>query len=111
MAGTTLGTNHSGGDAKSGGTNLASNEASGSFNTNLDLSSLQTISGHTINDGLDAQETATLFSAIAGNAVTSLSNNAKSVWNTFINSTGFKIGMACLGGLIAYFLFFRKGRR
>lgn len=108
MSDVMLGTNHGGGKAESSSGAGANNEASGSFNTNLDLSSLQTISGHTINDGLDAQETATLFSAIAGNAVTSLSNNAKSVWNTFLNSTGFKVGMISLGALIAYFLFFKK---
>lgn len=108
MSDVMLGTNHGGGKATSSSGATANNEAGGSFNTNLDLSSLQTISGHTINDGLDAQETATLFSAIAGNAVTSLSNNAKSVWNTFLNSTGFKIGMVSVGALIAYFLFFRK---
>lgn len=108
MSDVMLGTNHGGGKATSSSGATANNDTSGSFNTTLDLSSLQTISGHTINDGLDAQETATLFSAIAGNAVTSLSNNARSVWNTFLNSTGFKVGMISVGALIAYFLFYKK---
>lgn len=113
MAGTTIGTNHSGGDSttnmgdmNAGGANVGG----GSFNTYADLSSLQSISGHTINDGLDAQDTAYLFSSIAGNAVTSLSTNAKKVWTSFINSTGFKIAMVSVGMLVAYFIFLRKRR-
>lgn len=111
MSKVTVGTNHSGGDSttnmgdmNAGGANVGG----GSFNTYADLSSLQSISGHTINDGLDAQDTAYLFSSIAGNAVTSLSTNAKKVWTSFINSTGFKIAMVSIGALVAYFIFFKK---
>lgn len=110
----TVGTNHSGGDTASnfGDMNAGgANVGGGSFNTYADLSSLQSISGHTINDGLDAQDTAYLFSAIAGNAVEGLSTNAKKVWTSFINSTGFKLAMVSIGMLVAYFIFFRKRGR
>lgn len=90
----------------SGGGNLGTN----SLGTNLDLSNLQSIQGHTIYDGLDAQETAQLFSAIVGNASASLSNNAASVWRSFINSNGLKWFMLGVGALIAYFMFFRRKR-
>lgn len=114
MGRTTIGTNHSGGDTASnfGDMNAGgANVGGGSFNTYADLSSLQSISGHTINDGLDAQDTAYLFSAIAGNAVEGLSTNAKKVWTSFINSTGFKLAMVSIGMLVAYFIFFRKRGR
>lgn len=114
MGGTTIGTNHSGGDTASnfGDMNAGgANVGGGSFNTYADLSSLQSISGHTINDGLDAQDTAYLFSAIAGNAVEGLSTNAKKAWTSFINSTGFKLAMVSIGMLVAYFIFFRKRGR
>lgn len=105
MSGGSSGASGSTGD--SGGGNLGTN----SLGTNLDLSNLQSIQGHTIYDGLDAQETAQLFNSILGNASNQISSNAASIWRSFINSDGLKYFMLGMGALIAYLIFFKKGKK
>ena len=82
----------------------------GGLGSSLDLSNA-TIQGHTINDGLDAKETAQLFNAILGNTANTIAQGASNAVNNITNSTGFKVAIVGITAFIAYKLFFKKGRK
>lgn len=82
----------------------------GGLGSSLDLSNA-TIQGHTINDGLDAQETAQLFNAILGNTANTIAQGASNAVNNITNSTGFKVAIVGITAFIAYKLFFKRGRK
>ena len=82
----------------------------GGLGSNLDLSNA-VIQGHTINDGLDAKETAQLFNAILGNTANTIAQGASNAVNNITNSTGFKVAIVGITAFIAYKLFFKKGRK
>ena len=79
----------------------------GGLGASLNLSNAN-IQGHTINDGLNAQETAMLFNSIAGNAVNSISNRASNIFNNITNSNAFKVAVVGIVAFVAYKIFFNK---
>ena len=79
----------------------------GGLGASLNLSNAN-IQGHTINDGLNAQETAMLFNNIAGNAVNSISNRASNIFNNITNSNIYKITIIAIVAFVGYKLFFNK---
>lgn len=81
----------------------------GGLGSSLDLSNAS-IQGHTINDGLNAQETAMLFSSIAGNAINSISNGASNILSNITNSNIYKIAIIAIVAFVGYKLFFNKGK-
>ena len=106
----------SGGDASAGGATAGDNRNTG-IGASLDLSGAH-IQGHTINDGLDAQETAYLFNSILNNTANTITqgasnavNNVKNSISNITNSTGFKVAIVGITAFIAYKLFFKKGRK
>ena len=89
----------------------------GGLGSSLDLSNA-TIQGHTINDGLDAQETAYLFNSILNNTANTITqgasnavNNVKNSISNITNSTGFKVAIIGITAFIAYKLFFKRGKK
>lgn len=102
-------------DAFNGGDSTSQSGTGGSNSTgglgaSLDLSGA-TIQGHTINDGLDARETAQLFNAILGNTANTLAQGASNAINNVTNSNTFKMVVIGVGAYIGYKLFFKKGRK
>ena len=102
-------------DLFSGGSSSASSGTSGGNTTgglgaSLNLSGAQ-IRGHTINDGLDAQETAALFSNILGNTTKQASKAISNTWDNITNSNGFKIAFIGIGALIAWYFIKKKRSR
>lgn len=84
-----------------------SNTAGGG--ANVDLSSLQSIQGHTVieNTGLNAQEVAGLIGAAGQSASAAFSNTVSGVMNS--NTT--KILLAAIVGGLAFFIFRATKRR
>ena len=99
----------SGGDASAGTATAGDNRNTG-IGASLDLSGAH-IQGHTINDGLDAQETAQLFNAILGNTANTIAQGASNAVNNITNSTGFKVAIVGITAFIAYKLFFKRDRK
>ena len=106
----------SGGDASAGTATAGDNRNTG-IGASLDLSGAH-IQGHTINDGLDAQETAYLFNSILNNTestieqgVSNAVNNTRNSISNITNSTGFKVAIVGITAFIAYKLFFKRGRK
>ena len=99
----------SGGDASAGTATAGDNRNTG-IGASLDLSGAH-IQGHTINDGLDAQETAQLFNAILGNTANTIAQGASNAVNNITNSTGFKVAIVGITAFIAYKLFFKRGKK
>lgn len=99
----------SGGKASAGSSTGGDNKNTG-IGASLDLSGAH-IQGHTINDGLDAQETAQLFNAILGNTANTIAQGASNAVNNITNSTGFKVAIVGITAFIAYKLFFKRGRK
>ena len=126
------------GDLFSGGGSSATSGTGGSNKTGglgaaIDLSGA-TIQGHTINDGLDAKETANLFNSIINNVATeaeskisnafnttkadlsnaindtkqSVSKSITNFWSNLQNSNGFKIAFILIGALIAWHFLKKK---
>lgn len=98
-----------GGDATAGSSTSGDNRNTG-IGASLDLSGAN-IQGHTINDGLDAQETAYLFNAILNNTANTIAKGASNAVDNIKSSTGFKIAIVAIAGFIAYKFFFKKGRK
>ena len=106
----------SGGDASAGTATAGDNKNTG-IGASLDLSGAH-IQGHTINDGLDAQETAYLFSSILNNTASTITQGASNAVNSvknsisnITNSTGFKVAIVGIAAFIAYKLFFKRGKK
>ena len=106
----------SGGDASAGTATAGDNRNTG-IGASLDLSGAH-IQGHTINDGLDAQETAYLFNSILNNTASTITQGASNAVNSvknsisnITNSTGFKVAIVGITAFIAYKLFFKKDRK
>lgn len=102
-------------DAFNGGDSTSQSGTGGSNTTgglgaSLDLSGA-VIQGHTINDGLDARETAQLFNSILGNTANTLAQGASNAVNNLTNSNTFKMAIIGIGAYIGYKLFFKKGRK
>lgn len=110
---TTVGTGDlfSGGSATSGVSSTGNSNmdaGSGNFNTNVDLSSLQSISGHTILDGFQASDVASLLAINTNNTVGTITSSAQNIISNITQSSGFKWLMIGIGALIAYFIFKKK---
>ena len=106
----------SGGKASAGSSTGGDNKNTG-IGASLDLSGAH-IQGHTINDVLDAQETAYLFNSILNNTANTITqgasnavNNVKNSISNITNSTGFKVAIVGIAAFIAYKLFFKRGRK
>ncbi|MDE6886178.1 MAG: hypothetical protein K2P17_03980 [Helicobacteraceae bacterium] len=84
--------------------------STGGLGASLDLSGA-TIQGHTINDGLDAKETAQLFNSILNNTANTIAQGASNTLNNITSSTGFKVIIIGIVGFIAYKFFFKKGKK
>lgn len=107
------------GTASVGDTGASGMDAgSGNFNTQLDLSNLQSISGHTIVDGFTASDVGSLLNLTQSNTANSITSalgttmqevtsSASGAVSSFFSSSGFKWAMLGIGALIA-FLIFRK---
>ena len=105
----------SGGSA-SGTTSQSASLAQGNVGATLDLSSLQSIQGHTINDGLTANEAlsfASLIAQTASNSTSSATQAVTSSISTTINSV-LKSPLVLAGaGVALFFIVFKllkKGR-
>lgn len=98
------------GGSSSSTSSTGGSNSTGGLGASLDLTGA-TIQGHTINDGLDAQETAQLFSSILNNTANSIAKGASNTINNITSSTGFKVAVIGIVGLIAYKFFFKKGRK
>ena len=96
----------SGGDATSGAS-TSGNIRNDGIGASLDLSGAW-IQGHTINDGLDAQETAYLFDAILGNTANTVVRGVNNTLDNITNSTGFKLAIVGISAFIIYTLFSKK---
>lgn len=117
---TTVGTGDlfGGGSAPSGVSNTGNSNmdtGSGNFNTSLDLSSLQSIQGHTIIDGMTASDVSGILSVANQNTIATVTNAASSAVNSIsesvssiFHSSGFKWALFGIGALVAYFIFKKK---
>lgn len=95
-----------GGDAKSSSSTSGNNRNEG-IGASLDLSGA-IIQGHTINDGLDAQETAQLFNGILGNTANVVVQGVNNTLDNITNSTGFKLAIVGIAAFITYKIFSKK---
>ena len=108
-----------GGGSASGTTSQSSSLSQGSVGATLDLSNLQSIQGHTINDGLTANEALSFASLIAQTAQSSNAQGTSTVQNAVSEvkntiSSFFKSPILLGGVGILVFLFayktFKRGR-